>query len=135
MTEIAAAPCALHRVHTPKNLTVEWHHILPVAWQLATPVATPPFPGMDTDGRGMLWDDRGVWICPTGHRSVHFLIVKMMRVILVGAIDDTEAFAKLTAIERRMPEATIARNALIRYPAESGGSLHALAASGEFGEA
>lgn len=134
MTEIPAAPCSLHRVHSPKNLTVEWHHLVCVAWQLRTPVSMPPFPGIDTSGRGMLWDDRGAWICPTGHRSTHHLIVAMMRAILAGAADDTAAYATLTAAERRMPESTIARQALIRFVAESGASLHDLAATGELGQ-
>ena len=49
-------PCELHRVHTPKPLSSELHHIIPVAWQLLWKPATAPFPGRDIDGRGMLWD-------------------------------------------------------------------------------
>lgn len=111
-------PCALTKSHTPKNLTIEWHHIVPVAWQLFWQPAVAPFPGPDPDGRGMLWDTRGVWLCPTHHRNVHANIVALMHGL--KALSATE---KVTAAQ-----------APARFTAV-GGVLSALVAAGEFGEA
>jgi hypothetical protein len=125
-------------VHGPKNLTTELHHVIPVAWQLHTAVQVPPDPGLDPDGRGMLWDARGVWICPTGHRNVHHWIVTLMRAIaaLAGAESATDPqtvfVSALTGRERRLAEPLVALQALTRF--QPYGSLRALTAAGEWGQ-
>lgn len=126
--------CLLHRVHLPKALTPEWHHVIPVAWQLKTPVANPPFPGKDPNGRGMLWDARGVWLCPTGHRNVHHWIVAMMRAAALANSDDPLVAYK-AAKPRFLPkEFAVAYDALTRLRGESGQGLVALTAVGEWGQ-
>jgi hypothetical protein len=125
--------CQAHRVHGPTNQTIELHHIVPVAWQLMTAVADPPFPGNDPDGRGHLWDARTVALCPTGHRNAHFWIVRLMHAIAGMESDDPQAaYAKLTLRERKLAEPQIALQALLRY--QPYGSLVALTAAGEWGE-
>ena len=100
--EVAKLPCQMHKVHSPKNLTVEWRHILPVSWQLSTILTgAPPFPGRDPEGRGMLWDERGVWLCPTGHRNVHLLFVQMMSEIERSKGTAAQAWASLAPDRNR----------------------------------
>lgn len=111
--------CAVHRSHAPRNLTIEVHHIVPVGWQhiAAWQPAMPPFPGPDTEGRGELWDDRTIVLCPTGHRNVHTLIVALMH----------------GEKPRKSAELPIAQDALARFQAV-GGDLDVLRAAGEWGE-
>lgn len=132
MTETAATsePCALHVTHSPLNKTIEFHHIIPVAWQLKTSVASPPFPGVDPDGRGELWDARGVWCCPTGHRNVHHWIVAMME--WVKAYSITDPANAIPGRSRSTQEAVWAIQALTRY--EPYGALAVLARDGELGQ-
>lgn len=130
--------CELHRAHQPAPLTVEWHHIIPVAWQLATPLQpgiVPPSPGRDTNGRGMLWDDRGAWLCPTGHRNVHHWIVALTHEIArlgqddpAGAITEIAGGGHAKALDVKM-----AAQALVRF--HSFGSLLRLTGLGEWGQA
>jgi hypothetical protein len=136
MLELPATthPCFLHKTHRPGNLTVEFHHVIPVAWQLRTPVAAPPFPGPDTENRGMLWDDRGTWCCPTGHRNVHTWIVRMMRFLAAaGDVEDPEYAYKGVKPSGKPPvELTVALEALQRFAPY--GDLLALTAAGEWGQ-
>lgn len=108
--------------------------MIPVAWQLCTSVAAPPFPGPDTNGRGMLWDTRGVSLCPTGHRNVHYWIVRLMRA--AAAADSSDPAVAIKAVKPSRPplEFAVACDALTRYAAESGASLLALTAAGEWGQ-
>ena len=134
--------CELHRLHSPRNLTVEWHHIIPVAWQLRTPLAGPgPAPGPDTDGRGMLWDTRGVWLCPTGHRNVHYWIVALMHA--AAAANSADPLVAYKAVKPRVApkEFPVAYDALTRFMGEAGyglstdqASLLTLTAAGEWGQ-
>jgi hypothetical protein len=125
--------CALPGRHSPRNLTVELHHIIPVAWQqfFVPPVA--PYPGQDPNGRGPLWDARTIALCPTSHRNTHFWIVRLMHAIAAGAPDAMAAWQTLSSRDRRHPEASTAFDALDRF-ATSGGSLLALTAAGEWGQ-
>lgn len=68
---------------------------------------------------GPMWDPRGVWICPTGHRNVHLCIVALMR----GARP-----------AGTRTEVACARLALDRFVG-AGGSLDTLRAAHEWGEA
>lgn len=121
--------CAIHRIHYPTPETVELHHIVPVAWQLFWQPAQPwPFPGVDPDGRGHLWDARTIELCPTGHRNVHFYIVKMMH----NAHSDDPLEAK-KATPGRGTQYELAYDALCRF-AGAGGSLTALASASEWGQ-
>lgn len=127
-------PCAIHKTHTPTNLTVEFHHIIPVAWQLHTtvPPASQPSPGPDLDGRGMLWDDRGTWLCPTGHRNVHTWIVRLMHAIASLKADDPTAAYAQTKPKHAPKELPVALEALTRF--EPFGSLLALTEASQWGQ-
>lgn len=141
--ESTVEPCALHKLHTPRNLTTEWHHVIPVAWQLATTLnGSPPYPGEDPDGRGMLWDDRGIWLCPTDHRNVHRWIVGLMHA--AAAAGSTDPLVAYKAVRPRVPpkEFAIAYDALTRFMGEAGyggsqqaATLLTLTAAGEWGQA
>lgn len=128
-------PCSGHRLHTPHPLTAEWHHIVPVAWQLSTPITvTPPAPGPDPDGRGNLWDTRGAWWCPSGHRNVHYWIEDMMHSLAdAGSEDPLVAWRLVPGTSKRLPEAKQALIGLQRFV--EFGSLLALTKKGEWGQA
>jgi hypothetical protein len=120
--------CELHKLHAPRNLTVELHHIVPVAWQLAWQPAVAPYPGRDRDGRGMLWDARTIACCPTGHRNTHAWIVRMMHA-LSGS--DDPLTAKL-AVSPRGTQGAQAYLALCRFT-QYGGRLQQLVAAHQWG--
>jgi hypothetical protein len=81
----------------------------------------------------MLWDDRGVTLCPTGHRNVHSWIVAMMHAIASSKNEDPQlAFAAVKPKGRAPVELPIALEALTRY--QPFGSLLALTAAGEWGQ-
>jgi hypothetical protein len=130
--------CELHKTHSPANMTLELHHVIPVAWQLAWQPAVAPYPGKDPDGRGELWDARLVPACPTGHRNVHAWIVRMMHMIdalvKAGGVADAEKAFKLVHASARDKQANWALEGLLRFHA-AGGSLQQLVAAGEWGEA
>jgi hypothetical protein len=111
-------PCSLAARHsTPKPLTVEWHHVVPRAWQRFW---TPPGATVVNDpAYGPMWDPRGVWVCPTHHRNIHFCIVALMH--------GTKPLG--SPAERKT-----AQLALDRFVA-AGGSLDGLRAAHEWGEA
>jgi hypothetical protein len=136
---MSALACKLHKTHSPANLTVEVHHILPVAWQLLwQPLQPWPFPGSDTEGRGNLWDNRTVEACPTGHRNTHAWIVRLMHAVKDENISDAVRTIR-DRITRAHAEATLgeqyayAEQALVRFK-EVGGSLAELVAAREWGE-
>jgi hypothetical protein len=115
--------CELHRIHRPRALTVELHHVLPQAWQhYWTPGPKLPAPNR-------LFDPRTVALCPTSHRNVHYWIVKLMRAAV--SEDPLDAKKSLGGLSR---EQAIAYDALTRWR-EAGGSLAGLRAAGLFGEA
>ncbi len=123
--EIASLPCQLHQQHVPVHNTIEFHHLIPVAWQLFWQPAKPwPAEGKDTEGRGLLWDDRGAALCPTGHRNVHFYIVKLMRDLAAGTPD---------AGVPKTPTTAMARLAIERFTVVGGNPLE-LTAAGEWGQ-
>jgi hypothetical protein len=126
--------CEAHKHHDPVNRTIEFHHVIPVAWQLHTTVSTPPFPGQDPDGRGMLWDNRGVWLCPTGHRNVHYWIVLLMHRIATSQDEDPQAALRAVVSRPAPSETPIALEALTRFVEESGGSLINLTSAGQWGQ-
>lgn len=125
--------CVLHRVHRPKALTVELHHVIPQAWQqvFTTPHVddgaslaqdhslTDWVPGHGDQGR-MLWDARTVALCPTGHRNVHHHLVLAMRGVTPRRVRGKEHALALLAMER--------------FTA-AGGDLAVLRAHGLFGQA
>lgn len=132
-------PCSISVGHQPAHRTLEVHHVVPVAWQLRTPVATPPAPGRDPAGRGQLWDARTVRVCPTHHRNVHYWLVQMMKAVLVLGAGTPEAelpvaaFGSLDGVHRRTGEAHVALDGLQRF--QPFGSLLELAQVGELGYA
>lgn len=130
MSATTTSPCALHPTHSPTNLTVELHHVVPQAWQH---VWQPALAKLDTNG---LWDPRTVAICPTGHRNVHALIVRLMK--MAASTQDEKVFLAQTAPGDRPrghhQEFETALLALERWYAEDGKLLD-LTAAGQWGEA
>lgn len=59
--------CELHKIHIPKALTSELHHVIPQAWQNWKL------------GAERLFDKRTIELCPTGHRNVHYWLVRYMK--------------------------------------------------------
>jgi len=53
-------PCVLHKFHSPVTVVNERHHPFPQAWQKTL--------------WGEVRDDRTVFVCATGHNSVHSAI-------------------------------------------------------------
>lgn len=104
-----------HRFHVPSYPEVEFHHVIPQAWQHNfRPVAV----------RRILWAPETVPLTPTCHRHVHTIIVELMR-----AHRDVRVY--------RTPRSSIGRiatAALFRFEL-AGGSLDALIAVGLYGEA
>lgn len=129
-------PCLAHKLHAPTNLTSEFHHVIPVGWQLHTPnPSARPSPGEDTEGRGMLWDDRGVVLCPTGHRNVHHWIPLIMRALIANPAGGIPgAIAKAVPSKwKRTVEVEIAHQAFDRA-ASCSVDFAALAAVGQWGQ-
>lgn len=124
--------CSVHTSHTPPNKTVEWHHLIPVAWQLAVPFpANPPSPGPDTSGRGHLWDNRGIWVCPTGHRNIHFWIVRLMKTVNAAKQDNPNAaYRTVGGRTNDFKQAYISLVRMLPF-----GSLYDLTTKGEWGQA
>lgn len=59
---MAAAPCTVHRYHSPHVAGCDVHHILPRSW------------GGPTVRSNL------VTICPSGHRNIHELLAEYVRV-------------------------------------------------------
>lgn len=119
---VPLAVCMAHKHHEPANETVELHHVIPQAWQH---IWAPPGAALDSNG---LWDPRTAPLCPTGHRNVHFWIVRLMKT----GLGDPIAMEKV--VRSRTFEFTIAKLGVSRYSA-AGGDLVALQKRGEWGEA
>lgn len=137
VADAAGHPCAVHNTHTPTSITSDWHHVIPVGFQThTTPPIPPPYPGNDPEGRGLLWDARGIWVCPTGHRNTHWWLVALMHALNAAGNDNVTA--AVLAVKPRRPPAdfNIALSALTRYQAEApDASLLALTQAGEWGQA
>jgi hypothetical protein len=129
---MTAVACDAHRVHHPRALTVELHHVIPQAWQHFW---TPSADAARRLSAGGLWDPRTVPLCPTGHRNIHALIMKMMRAAASTptALAPTPREARHLA-RARGAEADIAELALQRW-VDAGGDLRALTSAGLWGEA
>ncbi len=119
--------CELHKEHSPANLTVELHHVIPVAFQLTWQPQIAPYPGMDPAGRGKLWDARTVACCPTGHRNIHAWIVRLMH-----AVTGEDPLQAEAAVKGHGDQYDWACQALLRFK-EPGGSLQELVAAHEWG--
>jgi hypothetical protein len=63
----------------------------------------------------MLWDNRGVWLCPTGHRNVHHWIVRLMHAIADSKTDDTSIAVASVSPKRAPIEFGWGLLALTRY--------------------
>jgi hypothetical protein len=127
--------CSLHTSHSPVNLTIEDHHVIPRAWQRFFAPAPDPsnaellYPGHY--GGETLWDARTVPICPTGHRNVHAIIVATMKRI---AREEEEWPLAIYRAARSGKQRDCAQLALERFVA-AGGNLFHLTEFGEWGEA
>jgi hypothetical protein len=126
MTELilassTTAVCTAHTYHRPVNVTIEFHHVIPQAWQRVWTPATPPPDAVPGRGdSGPLWDARKVPLCPTGHRNVHACIVALMH----GTEPPRQGGYELEC----------AKLALSRFVA-AGGSLDFLRENKQWGEA
>lgn len=99
--------CEIHRTHRPRNLTVEEHHVVPQAWQhLWVPASEPMV-------YGPLWHPETITLCPTGHRNVHFWLVKYMK---------EGTGESVPTISRPTVEQATAQDGLILFK-QAGGSL------------
>lgn len=63
--------CSFHREHDPRPAYLEAHHVIPQAWQALWRPATARAAG--------LWDPRTVAVCATGHRNIHFYLMRIVR--------------------------------------------------------
>jgi hypothetical protein len=115
--------CSLHRIHRPRNLTTEFHHIIPQAWQLT----------LDPK----LFDRRTIELCPTSHRNVHFWIVKLMMHAQVARTEDPVVAYKAARPAVASREFAIAYQALTRWTAHitTPAPLSMLYDDGELGQA
>jgi hypothetical protein len=134
--------CVVHRVHHPRALTIELHHVIPQAWQqvFTGPLRPEPAIGDDhrraghgTEGRH-LWDARTVALCPTGHRNVHVWIVRLMHLCTDEEPAHAVAAARHVDASARGKEFDLAVLALTRFR-DAGGSLQSLVAARQWGEA
>ena len=92
-------PCEAHRLHRPRAMTIELHHVIPQAWQ-----------NMVLHSE-VLFDKRTVALCPTGHRNVHALLVTMMK----ASQGDDPLDAYQTHKGRRGKEFDIAYAGIVRF--------------------
>jgi hypothetical protein len=132
--------CTLHRVHRPKPLTIEQHHIIPQAWQKFDPdrvtslgLSTEYSAVLAVDQSAKLWDPRTVALCPSSHRNVHYWIVALMK---AGRGTDDPLVAKKALVGNRAltREQAMAYDALTRFRA-TGRSLADLFTHGVLGYA
>lgn len=131
---VTEATCALHRVHAPRPTGYELHHVIPVAWQQAWQ-PTQPWPNAGHDPRGPLWDARTAVLCPTGHRSVHFYLAKIMHVVGQAPAMPWPTAVKVVTTGRRAnrAEVAMAAEAIVRWE-NAGGSVAQLVARGLWGQ-
>jgi hypothetical protein len=155
--------CVAHRRHevvTPYYN--ELHHVIPQAWQefwwptwndgepriLPNPLPGDPFATAVRTPLKRLFDPRTVALCPTGHRNVHWLLVKFMRywdaigvgpkeqseeVILELAADQVAAI-RHDGLKVNRGEALWARESMLRWH-QVGGNLADLCKAHKWGEA
>lgn len=76
---MTSSVCEIHKSHSPRNLTLESHHIVPRAWQATWHPA---------DDQRILWAPRTIELCPTGHRNVHLILVELMKQAQVATAPD-----------------------------------------------
>lgn len=148
----AGGTCAAHKIHVPRTLTTEMHHVIPQAWQAFWAPASawwpaagqPAHPGeawmsnhMHDRVRPPVWDPRTIELCPTGHRNVHFYIVRLMHAATDESVEQAVKNYLHIDLRRRPPRAAefgIAKLALQRWVA-AGGSIGVLQANGQWGQA
>lgn len=119
-------PCEAHRVHHPRPLTNELHHVVPVAWQLDWTPTVEPAPGADQAGRGRMWDNRTAVLCPTSHRNVHVWINRLVDATTTDNPLDSKRAVAVVHRGTRSREFAAAYLALLRWW-EVGGSILFLA--------
>jgi hypothetical protein len=126
-----AHPCEAHKEHAPRNFTTEAHHFVPQAWQQLL--------------AGELYDKRTIWLCPSGHRNVHSIIVAIMHKIneynqsgREMGMDLVDVCADAVRTDLRLREDNhqwiIAKESPKRW-LESGRKLEALIEAKEWGQA
>lgn len=129
--------CEAHRYHWPQPISTERHHVIPRAWQA---YFHPESGGARTTasqarmlaatGAVALWDPRVTVLCPTGHRNVHRMIVRLMK---TDTGEDFRRARDMVFGSRLSAEEGIALETLIRFQA-AGGSLDVMRIAGLFGE-
>lgn len=130
------APCSAHRSHHPIPTINELHHVVPRAWQATWAPNSP--------ASGPIWDPRTVVLCPTGHRNVHYWLVKLMHAIDdQGASEEAALGQAVTRVRRdakaagqtiHTAEFATSQLAILRWQ-EAGGSLATLTGAHQWGEA
>jgi hypothetical protein len=121
--------CEAHKAHRPEPTYLEYHHVIPQAWQKL----------WKPDGKkAVIWDPRTVALCRTGHGNVHYWLVKMMKTFADLSTKDayviTPSVAVLLKGEKYVRrEVNTAHLAMDRWVA-AGGSLKALWDNDHFGE-
>lgn len=133
--EATTAPCDAHRSHHPTPTYQELHHVVPQAWQAF----------WQPKGKTPLWDRRTVPLCPTGHRNVHFWLVRLMEAVdapdvaaqhtaVATAIRRVRVDAKAGGMTIHTSEFSLSQLALYRW-IDAGGQLAALTSAHLYGEA
>lgn len=157
MIAATAEPCVAHKQHKPAPQYNELHHVVPQAWQhLWNPgtesLGSPARASLAAANPAMaiaLWDPRTVALCPTGHRNVHFWIVRVMKAlppmrVLEQPDLDESSFVHAQGIardqahrERRVinPHEWQTACLAVQRWIERGGTLAALVKAGQWGEA
>jgi hypothetical protein len=110
----------VHRVHRPPYRYIEYHHIVPRAWQAFW---KPP------GKAAVVWDPRTLACCRTSHGNIHDILVTLMHARAAG-----ESGTARDLVGRHSPaEYGWACAAMERWE-EWGGDINALLANGLYGE-
>jgi hypothetical protein len=129
LNTMTAPPCMLHGRHAPVPVLLEQHHIVPEGW----------WGELVSESR----NDIAI-VCPTGHRSVHYYIERLMRGyaelvgegepprVLRGELIGKAVKSLLREGKCNRNEVRMAREALLRFTA-AGGSLKMLCDNDEWG--
>lgn len=128
--------CKIHRNHSPQPLSAESHHLIPRAWQaLWHPDGHPHTHTV----MPMIWAPETIDLCPTGHRAVHEILVRIMRAY-APMNRNTALHPRLESARRiasrdfgRRAEFPVAMDA-VRLWTEHGGSLDLLVDRRRYGE-
>lgn len=122
--ETTTAACQAHESHRPRPHVNEFHHVVPRAWQAfwQPPNARP------------LWAPHTVPLCPSGHRNVHWWLVRMMGVVINNDITEAAQEARRGVRGGPTSEQVIAVDGMRAFH-EAGGDLQALKAAGLLGYA